>query len=127
MTAELGGKLEREGSHVLAIPVGVGRNEFVLTKLAELRKLPALIIRDGEIGEWRFEGVFKHQERLYLHGRYLEGLFLEEAVQKSFSAALPYLSRLVHALIALKRRGRILEFLQTDSVYFLADGGILFL
>jgi hypothetical protein len=126
MNAGLGGRLAREGGDVLAVPVGVSRSEFVLTKLAELRKLPAEIIRDGEIAEWRFEGVMKHDGRLYLHGRYLEGIFLEEAVQKSFPAALPYLSRLIRALVALERRGRILEFIQTDSVYFLEDGGVLF-
>jgi hypothetical protein len=127
MSLGLGGKLEREGTDVLAIPVGVGRSEFVLTKLAELRKLPAQIIRDGEIAEWRFEGVLKHEGRLFLHGPYLGGVFLEEAIRKSFTAALPYLIRLIRALIALERRGRMVEFIQTDSVYFLEDGGLLFL
>ncbi len=127
MSLELGGRLAREGTDVLAIPVGVGRSEFVLTKLAELRKLPAQIIRDGEIAEWRFDGVLKHEGRLYLHGPYLGGVFLEEAIRKSFPAALPYLNRLIRALVALERRGRILEFIQTDSVYFLEEGGVLFL
>jgi hypothetical protein len=127
MSLGLGVRLSREGTDVLAIPVGVGRSEFVLTKLAELRKLPAQIIRDGEVAEWRFDGVLKHEGRLYLHGPYLGGVFLEEAIQRSFPAALPYLSRLIRALIALERRGRIVEFIQTDSVYFLEDGGILFL
>jgi len=127
MSLGLGGRLGREGTDVLAIPVGVGRSEFVLTKLAELRKLPAQIIRDGEIAEWRFDGVLKHEGRLYLHGPYLGGVFLEEAIQKSFTAALPYLNRLIRALVALKGRGQILDFIQTDSVYFLEDGGILFL
>ncbi len=127
MNTGLGEKLLREDTEVLAIPVGVSRNEFVLTKLAELRKIPAQIIRNGEFTEWRFEGVLKHQGRLYLHGPYLGGVFLEEAIQKSFPAALPYLIRLIRALEALQRQGRILEFIQTDSVYFLEDGGILFL
>jgi len=127
MSLGLGGRLGREGTDVLAIPVGVSRSEFVLTKLAELRKLPAQIIRDGEIAEWRFDGVLKHEGRLYLHGPYLGGVFLEEAIQKSFTAALPYLNRLIRALVALKGRGQILDFIQTDSVYFLEDGGILFL
>jgi hypothetical protein len=127
MNTGLGGKLAREGTAVLAVPVGVSRSEFVLTKLAELRKLPAEIIRDGEIAEWRFDGVLKHEGRLYLHGPYLAGMFLEEAIQKSFTAALPYLNRLIRGLITLERRGRILEFIQTDLVYFLDDGGILFL
>ena len=127
MNTGLGGRLLREDTEVLAIPVGVSRNKFVLTKIAELRKLPAQIIRDGEFTEWRFDGVLKHEDRLYLHGPYLGGIFLEEAIRKSFTAALPYLSRLIRALGALERRGRILEFIQTDSVYFLEDGGILFL
>jgi hypothetical protein len=127
MNTGLGEKLLREDTEVLAIPVGVSRNEFVLTKLAELRKIPAQIIRNGEFTEWRFEGVLKHQGRLYLHGPYLGGVFLEEVIQKSFPAALPYLNRLIRALETLQRQGRILEFIQTDSVYFLEDGGILFL
>jgi hypothetical protein len=127
MSLGLGGRLAREGRDVLAIPVGVSRSEFVLTKLAELRKLPAQIIRNGEIAEWRFDGVLKHEGRLFLYGPYLGGIFLEEAIGKSFPAALPYLNRLIHALVALERRGRILEFIQTDSVYFLEEGGVLFL
>jgi hypothetical protein len=127
MSVDLGRKLEREGRDVLAIPVGVGKNDFVLTKLGELRKLPGHIIRDGEIEEWRIEGAFRHEGRLYLHGPHLGGLFLEEAIQKSFPAALPYLTRLAHALVALKARSLSLEFIQTDSIYFLEEGGILFL
>ncbi len=126
MNTGLAVRLAREGRDVLAVPVGMGRSEFVLMKLAELRKLPAEIIRDGEIAEWRFDGVMEHEGRLYLHGPYLGGIFLEEAIQKSFPAALPYLSRLIRALVALERRGRILEFIQTDSVYFLENGGVLF-
>ena len=126
MNSGLGVRLALEGGDLLAVPVGMSRSEFVLMKLAQLRKLPAEIIRDGEMAEWRFDGVMKHEGRLYLHGPYLGGIFLEEAIQKSFPAALPYLSRLIRALVALERRGRILEFLQTDSVYFLEDGGVLF-
>ena len=126
MNGASGRKLRREDTEVLAIPVGVGRSEFVLTKLADLRKLPARIVRDGQIDQWRFDGVLKHEGRLYLHGPYLGGIFLEEAIQKSFSAALPYLSRLIRALVVLKSRGQIIEYLQTDSVYFLDDGGVLF-
>lgn len=127
MRADLGGKLEREGRDVLAIPVGVSKNDFILTKLGELRKLPGHIIRDWKIEEWRIDGAFKHEGRLYLHGPHLSGLFLEEAIQKSFPAALPYLTRLAHALVVLKRLGFGVEFIQTDSVYFLEEGGILFL
>ncbi len=127
MRADLGRKLKREGRDVLAIPVGVSKNDIILTKLGELRKLPGYIIRDGEIEEWRIDGAFKHEGRLYLHGPHLGGLFLEEAIQKSFPAALPYLIRLAHALVALKRGGLNLEFIQTDSIYFLEEGGILFL
>ena len=57
MSFGLGGRLAQEGRDVLAIPVGVSRSEFVLTKLAELRKLPAQIIRDGETAEWRVAPV----------------------------------------------------------------------
>ena len=78
MSVEFGGKLTREDKEVLAVPVGVSRNEFVLTKLAELRKLPAQIIRNGETAEWFFDGVLKHEGRLYLRGPYLKGIFLDE-------------------------------------------------
>ena len=127
MSVGFGERLSREDGEVLAVPVGVSRNKFVLTKLAELRKLPAQIIRDGETAEWFFDGVLTHEGRLFLRGPYLEGIFLEQTIQKSFSAALPYLSRLIRALITLEQRGGMPEFIQTDSVYFLEDGGILFL
>jgi hypothetical protein len=126
MSVGFGGRLTREDQEVLAVPVGVSRNEFVLTKLAELRKLPARIIRNGETTEWFFDGVLRHEGRLYLRGPYLKGIFLEQAIEKSFSAVLPYLNRLLSALLTLEKQGRMLEFLQTDSVYFLEDGGVLF-
>ena len=122
MRLEVGRKFERDGVEVLALPIGSGRSEFVLSKLAELRKLPALIIRNGEMDQWRFDGAFKHENRLYLHGPFLSGLFLEEVIEKSFSASLPYLSRLIRALITLKSQGRMPEFLQTDSVISLRMG-----
>ena len=81
MSVGFGGRLTREDGEVLAVPVGVSRKEFVLTKLAELRKLPAQIIRDGETAEWFFDGVLKHEGRLYLRGPYLKGIFLEQAIQ----------------------------------------------
>ncbi len=127
MSYDIGRKLLREGIEVLAIPVSVSRNEFVLTKLSGLRNIPGFIVRDGEIREWRIEGFFKHENRLYLQGPYLEGSFLEEVTGKSFAAVLPYLIRLVNGLLALKRQGLSIESLQTDSVYFLERGGVLFL
>ena len=127
MNVDLGRKFQREGRNVLAIPIGITRNEIVLTKFADLRNIPGWIVKEWEIREWRIEGFFKHENRLYLHGPHAEGLFLEEAIQRSFTAVIPYLIRLVDALVTLKRRNIDLQFIQTDSVYFLDEGGVLFL
>jgi hypothetical protein len=127
MKVELPEKLPREGTDVLAIPVGLGRNDFVLTKFADLRAIPGRLVRDGEVEEWRLTGFFKHQERLYLYGPFLKGRFLSEVIEGSWEQSLPYLIRLVDALLRLAAQELLPEYLQADAVHFPDEGGVLFL
>jgi hypothetical protein len=127
VSLDLPRRLTREETDVLAIPIGISRNEFVLTKLSGLRSLPGLLITDGELREWPIEGFFKHENRLYLYGPYLQGTFLAALMQKPYKAVLPFLIRLAQALMLLKRKEVTIDFLQTDSVYFPDSGGVLFL
>jgi hypothetical protein len=146
--------LEHENRKVLAIPIGMGRNEFALAKLAEVRNKPGWIVRDGTVSEWRVEGFFKHEETLYLFGPYLAGRFLEQELARAGvpavgpaaesevqpAASLPGESRtaralpalrvlgtLIKALLTLQGAGHPVEELQTDAVCFLEEDGVLFL
>lgn len=140
---ELPAALEHEGRRVLAIPVGMSRSDFALSKLAGVRSSPGWIVRGGALEPWRSEGFFRHEGKLYLYGPYLPGRFLEEALAAGAASqgssasppdpadpgvrALRVLRDLIAALRTLEATGHPLEELQTDGVCFLEDGGVLFL
>jgi hypothetical protein len=110
----------RDGRPVLAVPVGAGRNEIVLTKLRGLRTSPGFRVAAGSVQERHLDGFYQEEGRLYLYGPWEPGLTLEEVLEQG--EALPYLRRLAQALVALG--GRRPEELATDAVRFLEDGAV---
>jgi hypothetical protein len=110
----------RDGRPVLAIPVGLGRNEIVLAKLRGLRTSPGWRVGADGVRERFLEGFYQEEGRLYLYGPWEPGVTLEEALQKA--EALPHLRRLAQALARLGDR-RPAE-LATDTVRFLEDGAV---
>jgi hypothetical protein len=122
---ELPVKALREGREVLAIPIGMSRNQFALSKLSGLRTTPGFRVAAPRVEEWYMEGFFSLNERLALFGGYEPGVFLEEILARGAEECLPYLIRLLEALLALGERRP--EFLQTDAVRFLEDGAVLLL
>jgi hypothetical protein len=125
MSLELPARALREGREVLAIPIGLSRNQFALTKLSGLRTSPGFRIAPPQIKEWYLEGFFTLGERLALYGPYEPGVLLEQILDRSAEDFLPYLVRLLEALLALGDRRP--ESLQTDAVRFLEDGAVLLL
>lgn len=129
--------LQREGRQVLAIPLAARRNEYVLRMLPDLRSAPGYRVEAGRIEEWRLEGFFSDEGRLYLYGPGEPGRLLETVIgdetgrgadpERGGEAALPFLARLAQALVHLEEAGIVLERLQSDSVVFLESGGVLFL
>jgi hypothetical protein len=110
----------RDGRPVLAVPVGLGRNEIVLTKLRGLRTAPGFRVGPDGIHERYLEGFYKEEGRLYLYGPWEAGVTLEEVLGRA--DALPYLRRLAQALAALGERRP--KELATDAVRFLEDGAV---
>ena len=120
MSLQLPARRLRDGRPVLAIPVGLGRNEIVLTKLKGLRTAPGYRVGPDGVRERFLEGFYKEGDRLYLYGPWEPGVTLEEVLERG--EALPYLRRLAQALAALGER-RPAE-LATDAVRFLEDGAV---
>jgi hypothetical protein len=110
----------REGRPVLAIPVGLGRNEIVLTKLRGLRTSPGFRVGADGVAERYLEGFYQEEGRLYLYGPWEPGVTLEEVLEQG--KALPCLRGLAQALVALGDRRP--EELATDAVRFLEDGAV---
>lgn len=130
--AALPSVLKHEARRVLAIPVGMGRQEFALARLAAVRNQPGWIVRAGTVSPWRVEGFFPHEGRLYLYGPYLPGRLLHEQLAAAERpserpAGLGALSALTAALLTLKEHDCLPDELQSDAVCFLEDGGVLFL
>jgi hypothetical protein len=125
MSLELPAKALREGREVLAIPIGASRNQFALTKLSGLRTSPGFRVAPPRVEEWYLEGFFTLEERLALYGSWEPGALLEEILDRSAEDFLPFLIRLLEALLALGERRP--ESLQTDAVRFLEDGAVLLL
>jgi hypothetical protein len=125
MSLELPAKALREGREVLAIPIGLSRNQFALTKLSGLRTHPGYRIAPPRVEEWHLEGFFTLGETLALYGPWEPGVLLEQILERGAEDVLPYLVRLLEALLALGERRP--ESLQTDAVSFLEDGSVLLL
>ncbi len=120
MSLQLPARRVRDGRPVLAIPVGLGRNEFVLAKLRGLRTSPGFRVGADGVHERFLEGFYQEEGRLYLYGPWEPGVTLEEALETG--EALPYLRRLARALAELGDRRP--QELATDAVRFLEDGAV---
>jgi hypothetical protein len=120
VSLQLPARRTRDGRPVLAIPVGQGRSEIVLTKLRGLRTSPGFRVGHDGVRERFFEGFYQEEGRLYIYGPWEPGVSLEEALEQG--QALPSLRRLAQALLELgDRRPRELA---TDAVRFLEDGAV---
>lgn len=127
MNVDLPLRLYRDKETVLGVPIGIESNRFALTRFTALRSAPGWIVRDNEIQEWYVEGFYVSGGKNFLYGPYYEGFLLEELSSLAPEQALLYLIYLVEALLLLKKRGIPYDYLQTDSIYFLREGGVLFL
>ena len=120
MSLQLPTRRMRDGRPVLAVPLGLGRNEIVLTRLRGLRTSPGFRVGADGVRERNLEGFYQEEGRLYLYGPWEPGVTLEEVLEKE--GALPYLRRLAQALEALGDRRP--QELATDAVRFLEDGAV---
>lgn len=119
--------MKKDGQTVLGIPIGSGKKEFALTKMTALRAQAGWLVDDEEVKSWTVDGFFESEGRVFLYGRYYEGIFLDEVLKAGPDQALYRLLNLTKALRILEQKGMPLEHLQTDSVFFLDSGEVLFL
>ncbi len=115
------------GERKLAMSLGAGAASRSLTKITSLLKGSAgRLVRGSETSEWRFEGFMEENGELYLYGPHFPGKSLGSILDAGPADALPFMGLLASALLLLKERGILPVPLQTDSVFFTGDGGVLF-
>lgn len=120
-------KIEYNGEEFLGIPTGIVGKSFSITKISQLKNRPGWIIRGESIEEWKIKGFCKIGNEIFLYGPVPEGKPLEELLTLPTKDFLPYFKNLVSSLLVLKNNSIPLFQISTHSVFFLDDGGILFL
>jgi hypothetical protein len=112
----------------LAVSLGTATRGAALTRILALRAAPGWIAGPTTgVREWRFEGVVEHDGKVYLIGPHVPGVSLHEVLAMPARQALPFIARLVSALLQLSETGAGWFPLQSDSVIFTDEQTILFL
>jgi hypothetical protein len=120
-------EIVEHGVKHLAVPVGEVARGTGLTRILALKTSPGWLVEETRVTEWRFEGVVEQAGSVFLYGAYVEGIPLSSVLAMPLAQALPFLHRLVRAFERLAERGAARFPLETDTVLFTADGGVLFL
>jgi hypothetical protein len=115
-----------QGEKRLAVLIGKNTASRSLAKLTALRGSPGRLVTGLTIQEWKFEGFSEIDDELFLYGPFLSGKTLEDVLDLGLSDALPSIALLVGSLISLAENGVPLFPIQTDSVFFTEEGGVLF-
>ncbi|HTZ52235.1 MAG TPA: hypothetical protein VMF68_11275 [Spirochaetia bacterium] len=120
----------------LAVPAGSPGRGTALTRILALRASPGWIA-GAPVRQWHYDGVIERAGTVYLVGPRAPGKSLKEVLEQAEEAGtagpqelavrLGLVSRLAHALLDLAASPAGWFALQSDSVIFLDDGGVLFL
>jgi hypothetical protein len=116
-----------QGARYLAVSVGESTKGTALTRILALKSSPGWSIEGAVLREWRFSGMTERGAAVYLYGPHVVGRTLGEVLSLPLAQALPFLATLAHALVLLTERAVPWFPLQTDSILFPDQGGILFL
>lgn len=120
-------RIERDGEDRLGIETLIPANSFALTKLMSNRRNSGVIVEDGTVSEWRFDGFVEHDGSILAYGPYRPGRSLSEVLRLPAEDALPYLARLASAYAAIPEDSPALQRLHTHGVILLDGGGVLFI
>ncbi len=115
------------GEKRLAFPVGPSAASRTLARITTLRSSPGWIIKGEEARQWLFEGFLERDGVLYLYGPHSSCRSLSSVLEPGLAEALPSISLLIGSLLVLSRNGLGWFPLETDGVYFIEGGGVLFL
>lgn len=111
-----------------AIPTGIKADRpSTLTLLASLKEHTGWLVGEQGCEEWHFSGFTRREGQVYVYGPEVQGRDLGEILLLTAPDALPYLLRLVRALMVLQDRDAALFPLLADAVIFTDDGKVLFL
>jgi hypothetical protein len=119
-------EIVEQGVRHLALLVGRAGKSGSLGRILALKGSPGWLVGET-IREWRFEGVTQKGTDLLLYGSFVPGRPLDSILDLPLAEALPYLSRLVEALVRVSEKAVPPFSLQADAILFTDDGGTLFL
>ena len=120
----------------LAVPAGSPGRGTALTRILALRASPGWIA-GATVRQWHYDGVIERAGTVYLVGPRAPGKSLKDVLEPAGEAGaaqpqelanrLGLVARLAHALLDLAAGPAGWFPLQSDSVIFLDEGGVLFL
>ncbi len=121
-------RLRDDERSYLALDLGLSATGFARTRLVQVARTPAWVIRGEEVEEWRPLGFTEHQGAFCLYGPDIQAVTLHEVLHsRSGEQALGYLNRLARALTTATHNGFTFPRIATFGVWFLNDGGVLLL
>ncbi len=120
-------KIEDQGKSYFEFPTGLSGNQNHFKILSTFQQKPGYYVHENQIEEWKFTRFIEKDAEIKLHGPYVEALTLEKTMDFPFGEALPYLQKLMTALITLQENHHIFFDFQTDLILFPKKGGVLFL
>jgi len=113
--------IENNNERFLAIDSGLKNRSFVGVDTSKLQSLPGLIIDNGEIINWKLQGITEIEERTFFYGPYIKG----ESFSK-LKMSPEILLELTSALNIIKDRKFPVHHFSLNSVFRTEDGKILF-
>lgn len=113
--------LERDGEKFLAVQSGLRNKSFAGVDTSRLKSLPGLLIDNGEIHNWKIEGVSEINDEIFYYGPYMQGLPLSEVDMTP-----EILLELTAALYIIKDRKFPVRQFSLSSVFRTENGKILF-
>jgi hypothetical protein len=120
-------ELIEHGEKYIAVPVGEVARGTGLTRILALKTSPGWLVEKASLREWRFEGIVEKDGTVLLYGPHVDGMPLSSVLTMALAPALPFLLRLVEALVLLSERSVPPFPLETDTILFTGSGGVLFL
>jgi hypothetical protein len=116
-----------QGTRRLGVLVGSSPRGTALTRILAVKGSPGWVVSGETIEPWQCEGMTDSEGAVYLYGPHMAATTLESVLHLPLAEALPFLSRLAHALQRLSAHGIPAFPLQTDGVLFPGEHGVLFL
>ncbi len=119
--------ISRNDLEYLGVPTGIRGSHHSLKMLTELKNEPGWMVGSGGVREWRFLGFTRMDDQVYVYGPHVSGKSLDEILDLGPEEGLPYMLRLVNALLLLQERDIAPFGIYSDGVLFPDSEEVLFL